>query len=921
MLPSPDRAFPNLIKTKFSAPQRRAGLVLRPRLMRMLSDGLCRPLTLICAPAGYGKTTLLAEWIANPDGAADRVNPTVCWLSLDQNDDDPALFLSYLVAALENNRPPAESPLNAILSVVPLPPIQNILGLLINDLVDQGNSILLVLDDYQFITHPVIQDGLAFFIDHLPPNVHLVLITRSDPPFPLSRLRVRGQLAEIRADDLRFTIEETTCFLNRMMALGLKEEHVSQLDERTEGWAAGLQMAGLALASHPDTAVFVQSFSGSHRFILDYLIEEVLLHQPEDIQSFLLQTSVLENLCASLCDAVMPLPSESAHRSSQQMLEYLERANLFLIPLDSERNWYRYHHLFADLLHARLDQQDPMLACELHRRASLWYEDNQRQPEAIDHALAGGDVERACTLIEGQVPYRVTHNGMGLLLGWIRELPAEMAHNRPWLCIAQAWSLMFTTEMDQCEPLLQSAERNIPPEMPAQMQNELRGHLACLWAAFYALIYDESQRTIEMARQALTYLPESESVVRTFATYLVGRTYFLYGDFSQALTILIKNSQDCMQTAATNYLAYTLSIISRICRIEGRLGDAIERVKDGCAYIEACDPRRVTVAGIAYNGQVDVLREWNHLGEAEALARQSLDLLIPWESPGSICTIYNWMIRIYLAQGKYATAEAMLNTAIATLRGRTPMAGVLNDLKNAQVLYWVTTGQVQKASQWALEQEKVSSTEDDYPICREQDEMTLARVQIAEGRSQQALMRLEPLAQAAEQFGRFGRLIEMHILQALAYHVQGETMQALHRLENALGLAEPEGYLRIFLDEREPMRELLTAYIQSKAPKHRIYAQKIISAFSIQASNTTHASAATDKANALQFLGHPDDVLTSREIEVLQRMAEGFSNRQIAQQLILAEGTVKFYIHSIYEKLDAHNRTKALIEAKKRKLI
>ncbi len=915
LLPSPDRARPHLIKTKFSAPQLRAGLVLRPRLMRLLADGVTRPLTLICAPAGYGKTTLLAEWIASLDGAADRLKPTVCWLSLDQNDDEPALFLNYLVTALGNNRVPADCPSLAILSVFPLPPIQTILGLLINDLVDRNDPILLILDDYQFITHPVIQEGLAFFIDHLPTNVHLVLLTRSDPPFPLARLRVRGQLTEIRADDLRFTIEETACFLNHEMALGLTAEYLAQLDERTEGWAAGLQMAALALTNQPDTAVFVKNFSGSHRYILDYLIEEVLTYQPGDIQSFLLQTSVLENLCASLCDAVISPPARDRHRSSQQILEYLEHANLFLIPLDSERNWYRYHHLFADLLCARLDQQDPGLTCELHSRASRWYEHHQHDPEAIEHALAGGAVERACTLIEAQAPYRLIHNGMGMLLNWIQKLPEETANSRPWLCIAQAWSMMFSNMEKETEPLLQAAERNISPDTPTELQNEWRGQIACLRAAISVDIYDGTQPTIDLARQALSALSPANMVHRTFAKFSLGRMYFLSSDFSRAVPILVENSRDCMTAGATNYLAPTLNILSKIHRMQGQLKDTIELLREGRAYIEACDPRQVSFAGGAFIGQADVLREWDQLEAAEALAKRSVDLVIPWENPSAICTCYTTLIRIYLAQGKPALAEAALNAALKTIKGRKPMAGVINELNYAQVWFWLSTGQAQIAAQWMREQSQRTPARHTHLIYQELDEITFARVMIAEGQPDHALQALEPLAEAAKQFGRFGRLIEIYALQALALQAHRKQEQALKRLENALRLAEPQGYLRIFLDEGESMRALLAAYLKTLSTEHRGYAQKIISAF--VAGNPTPAQAKDSHCQET----HPDDVLTAREIEVLGAMAEGLSNRQIADRLILAEGTIKFYIHSVYEKLEAHNRTQALLEAKKRNLV
>ena len=470
-----------LLATKFFIPHPSHRLVDRPRLFAQLNQGMQAKLTLVCAPAGYGKSTLLSEWISQRFKAAPFPSendvqpdqPQVCWLGLDAADNDPVRFLSYLLAALERILPGVSAEASAMLDAIPVPPLQSILTVFINHIQEFATAILVVLDDYHFISNRTIHEGMLFLLDHLPPNVHLVIATRSDPPIPLARLRARRQLTEIRADDLRFSYEEVDDLFNQLMGLGLSPQEMARLGERTEGWIAGLQMAALALnsispAKQSDASLFIKNFSGSNRYILDYLMEEVLSHQPQDIQDFLLQTSILENLNGSLCDAVIGIRSRKLAgegRTSQEILEYLERENLFLVSLDSDRLWYRYHHLFTDLLRARLEQHDPQGVPALHLRASEWYEQNQRLSEAVDYALNARDYDRACRLIGVVAEQRMlAQNGMPLLLGWIQRLPPEITLTQPWLNIAQAWSAMFLNEVEKIEPLLAAAEQAIHPE-------------------------------------------------------------------------------------------------------------------------------------------------------------------------------------------------------------------------------------------------------------------------------------------------------------------------------------------------------------------------------------------------------------------------------------------------------------------------
>ncbi|HTP07587.1 MAG TPA: LuxR C-terminal-related transcriptional regulator [Anaerolineae bacterium] len=905
-----NRSRPSLIKTKLSIPQLRASFVSRPRLLNLLSEGITYELTLICAPAGYGKTSLLVEWVADLERAGGANPPKVCWLSLDAADSDPALFWSYLVAAIKNVHPQMEGASLAIMSAFPPPPFQTAISVLVNELLDQNSAIILVLEDYQFVSNPEIHEGMAFFLDHLPANVHLVMATRSDPPLPLARLRARNQLMEIRANDLQFSLEETIHLLNQIMKLRLTVESISRLEERTEGWVAGLQMAALALRSQLDPSSFVRNFSGSNRYILDYLVEEVLHSQPENIYHFLLQTSILENLSGPLCDAVTGLSSANGVHSSQEILEYLERANLFLVSLDTERIWYRYHHLFADLLRARLPTQHLEDISSLHLRASEWYQRNQQMPEAINHALAAKDFYLARRLIEQVVEQLIARNEMHLLLGWIRQLPTEISTTCPWLCIAQAWSALFTSDAARIEPLLQSAEQNIRRDDDPVLQKTWRGHIACL-RAFVADVQGDITGTIAMAQLALVSYRLEDSAHRAFARYMLGRAYFIQGDFPRAIETLTENVSESIRAGTTNIIAPTLSALSMIYRLEGRLQEADDRLQEGRAYIEKCDPRRVTVAGVAYYGQADNLRERNELAAAENLAQRSLELCESWLNPTSMCVCYSVLVRVYQALGKFSAAEEALHAADESIKGHAPFPEVTSYLNAVSVGYWLATGQLPKASHWAQKKRKDADRQSAFSIPNEQDEITLARVLLAEGNFEIVLRTLERLALAAEAGQRFGRLIEIQNLQALALHAVGDTSKALILLQKSLALAEPPKYIRMFLDEGEPMQELLQAYLHTSSPLQQSYAQELLAAF------TGIGRAAAPQARLTDLI----EPLTERELDVLHLLAEGLSNRQIAEKLVLSEGTIKFHVHNVLEKLQVHTRAQAIVSARKHHLL
>src|SRR5438105_5593329 len=510
-----------ILATKLYMPPLRPEVVSRPRLLERLNEGLRRHLVLISAPAGFGKTTLFSQWLA-------LIELPAAWLSLDEGDNDPARFLTYLVAALQTIAAHVGEGVLGVLQSPQPPPTEAILTTLLNDLTSISDQFVLVFDDYHVIDAKAIDQALTFLLEHLPPHMHLVIATREDPPLPLARLRAGGRMTEVRAADLRFTPSEAAAFLNQVMGLRLSAQDIAALERRTEGWVAGLQLAALSLQGQPDATSFIQSFTGSHHFVLDYLMEEVLQRQSDSVQTFLLRTSILDQLCGPLCDAVLGNPAGSG----QATLEYLERANLFLVPLDDDRHWYRYHHLFADLLRQRLLQSGTSSkegVTELHGRASQWYEDHGLEIEAFHHAAAANDVERAERLIEGQgVPLQFRGAGAPVL-NWLDSLPTKVLDARPSLWVTYATALFFGGRHTAVEQKLQAAEAALQGSEPDDGAQDLVGRIASIRATL-AIIQHDAETIIAQSRRALEYLRPDNLPIRTAATYTLGYAHQLLGD-------------------------------------------------------------------------------------------------------------------------------------------------------------------------------------------------------------------------------------------------------------------------------------------------------------------------------------------------------------------------------------------------------
>ncbi len=872
-----------ILATKLYIPRQRAKIIPRARLIDRLNAGIQRKLTLISAPAGFGKTTLIAEWL-------DNCGRPAAWLSLDEGDHDPAHFLTYLVAALQTIAPTIGEGVAGVLQSPQPPPIESILTTLLNQIATIADAFLLVLDDYHTVDAAPIDNALTYMLEHLPPPLHLVITTREDPRLPLARLRARSNLTEIRAADLRFTPDEAAEFLKQVMGLDLAAADVAALEARTEGWIAGLQLAAISMQGQHDTSGFIQSFSGSHRYVLDYLVEEVLHRQPEHVQTFLLQTSILDALCGSLCDALLLDPASSG----QEMLEYLEQANLFIIPLDDERRWYRYHHLFADLLRQRREQQvtsaDSDDSAELHRRASQWYEENGLEVEAFHHAAAAQDLDRAARLLEGSGMPLHFRGAVTPVLDWLDSLPPSAFETQPSLWVMHASALTFAGQhFSIVEPKLLAAEAAFELAEPSAATRDHLGHIATLRAM---LAIPQGQLDIMLAQslRALDYLNPDNLPIRTAATWALGMAYQFQKDraaairtYTDAIAISQPSGNTMVELAATTCLGIMQEAENRLHAAEQSYRRVLELAGDP-PLPYACE---------AYLGLARLYYQWNDLSTAERYGEQSVDLALQLANIDTPAACNVFLARSKLAQGDVSGAVARLTEAEQFARERNFLHQI-PDIVDAQVLALLAQAKLAEAANLAQTYER--------PLSQ-------ARVALAQGDPVTALALLEPLCHQAKINGWHDELLQVLIAQAIAYAAQGEQAEALQRLSEALALAEPDGLIRVFVDEGVPMAGLLAeAATHGIAPE---YVKRLLAAFA-------GAAQPMDEAVAASALTEP---LSDRELEVLQLVAQGLSNREISEQLFLALDTVKGHNRRIFGKLQVQRRTEAVARARELGLV
>ena len=904
-----------LLTTKLHIPTPRSDLVARPRLIERLDAGMQGKITLISAPAGYGKSTLVSEWIAH-------AKIPVTWLSLDASENDITQFFIYLIAALQQINPNIGVDVQSILDAGADPPIENLLTALVNDITALAPRFALVLDDYHLIQEIKVHQAIDFLFDHFPPGMHMVILSRIDPPMSLGRLRAQRELTEIREADLRFTHDEVAAFLNQKMGLALSNQDIQNLETRTEGWIAGLQLAALTLRGRPDKHDLIADFSGSHRHLIDYLVHEVLSQQPDKVQMFLLCTSILERFNASLCNAL------TQQISGREMLLFLEKANLFLISTDNERQWYRYHHLFADFLQQRLRESQPELVPELFIRASQWYEAQRMMDAAIDHAITGGDENQAARLLDEYAETLiVTNSDVNQMLHWANKLPVEVRAQFPRLCIYHAWALQFEYQLESLEPTLALAEAHLndPTRLPESFPPAvITGHINTI-RAYTATKRGEFERSLNLSLATLEALPDEDTkdvlLLRGVILLGLGIGYLELGQIEAAYqayqTALPLNQQVGNRYAALSCIYYMMFVdIAR-----GALDRALANGEMGLFWIEEWSllagrqkrPARM-LAHLRWNvGRV--LYERDELDKAAEYlykAAEYYELVDSWHRISG----YAYLVDLNRALGEIEVAlryfRKLKNISLipglsfhdipltAMIVERTLLLSQLRPDLNELF---------EEAIHWA--ENSGLDPSDEFSYMQEYEYRTLARVWIAQGKAEEAIPLLERLIASAEGAGRNGELIAVLSLQAVAYYANNKTENALTQLSRALALGEPQGYERTFVDLGTPMRNLLQ--IVAKQDMAFNYVCRLLDVFPDSESISNSSPASRPGRLGIEKLVEP---LSDRETQILRLLVARLTYREIADELYLSVNTIKWYAKNIYNKLGVSKKSQAAARAR-----
>jgi LuxR family maltose regulon positive regulatory protein len=911
-----------LLTTKLAVPPARPDIVARARLTEKLEQGLGRRLILLAAPAGFGKTTLLSSWV-------HQSGRPVAWVTLDSSDDEVDRFWTYAIAALDLVYPGACTPALTLLRAPQPPPIDTVLSTLINNLSTQTGPIVLVFDDFHAISSPAVHASVAFLIEHLSPQMHLAIATRSDPPLPLARYRTRGQLVEVRGADLRFTTDEAAEFLTQTVGLALSADDVAALEARTEGWIAGLQLAALSMQGRKDIAGFIQAFTGSHRYVVDYLIQEVLSRQSEPVQTFLLQTSILDRVNASLGEAVTGLDDAEA------MLEQLDQANLFIVPLDDERHWYRYHQLFGELLRYRLQRRHAGKVRELHQRASDWFARHGYVRDAIRHALSATDYERAARFIENASPSLVKLGEMAMVRSWLNALPEEVVRGRARLALLQVWNYFLDGQFAAVNQLVAEIERrfadgsgdaSLTPQSdqmaisPPLELSDVIGEVLAI-RAFLALNTGDHGQAIALARLSLAQLSASSSV-RGIAAWCLGLALWLDGDVTGASTA-VAEAQELSQAAGHLYAAYLASAdVGQFQVSRGQLRLAEETYRRALRSARG-ESGTTPAIGLIYVGLGELHREWNDLDRATTYLCEAIEHGEQLRYAGAILRGQINLARTRQAQGDGNGALALVEEARRTAETFGVADRTRSALAAIEARLHVSQGETARARAWA--ESSGLSARDEINHKREAEYLTLARVLLAEPDPEAASPLLARLLDLAESQGRNGSALEIRVLQALADHARGDAPRALDTIVETLEAAEPEGYVRLFVDEGEPMRALLDQarerITRGSTRVSPAYVHRLLAAFDPTVAPMPGAlvpEVASPPRAPVELLPEP---LSEREVDVLRLIAAGYSNREIADNLVLAVSTVKWYVNAIYGKLQVDSRTKAVNRARSLGLI
>lgn len=896
-----------LLATKLYLPPLRREMVSRPHLVEQINAGLHQKLTFISAPAGFGKTTLLSEW-------AIKSPRPVTWIALDEADNDVNRFFSYIVAALQSIDERMGRTVYTLLQAPQEPPAISLVTTLINDITPTSTPFSLVLDDFHFLADLPLLEAIRFLIEHQPTHMHLMIATRKDPPLPLARLRAQGQMTELRMDDLRFSYEEATLFLNETMGLTLAMDDTATLESRTEGWVAGLQLAALSLQrfhTQDSRSGFIHNFAGDDRHIMDYLVEEIFNQQTPEVQSFLLRSSILERFCGALCDIVVY--GDEARGHSQQVLEYLEQANLFMIPLDNRRQWYRYHHLIADLLRYRLRRLQPQTVPLLHLKASEWYEREGHLHEAIQHTLKAQDYERAATLIEPMATQLVSEGKLATALGWLSKLPAQLIQTRPRLAIACARAKLLSGRIDSIEPLLQTVESQMADSSPGSMAEyqSIRSQIFAI-RAFMARWQGDLQASLRFSHQAFEHLPEGNHSLHTSLALNLGNVYRTLGNLSKAQAcygdvVTINQQTDCNYYGALTALVNLAAVQTQMGHLHKAASILQQAFQLGSGWGSG---QPLPATADAYVDMGNLLYEWNRLGEAAVYVSQGIELA---QQAGDHFVVIHGTValsQIKVAQGDNDAARQLLAEAreIRSKADRREEAGLISAV---QARLWLAENDLVAAAGWI--KEKVNQLDDEVNLLNRRDRLTIARLLIAQDQPSDALVHLIPLLDSAEREGSHGHVIEVLCLTAVAYHQKGQTEEAMTSLERALLLAESENYIRTFLDEGEVMIRLLYQAVRRGLVSD--YTGRLLATFTKNQSLPVAPERPPDNERMLI------EPLSIRELEVLELVIAGATNSDIARTLVISINTVKNHLKNIYSKLHVHSRTQASARARQLEIL
>ena len=893
-----------LIATKIAIPQSAQPLVARPGVMARCRESVERPCTIVAAPAGFGKTTLLMM-------VSEQVRQQgwqVAWVTLEESEQDPTRFWQYTLAALDDAQPGISATARQMLEVPRPAPTERILTVLINELAAARSPILLVLDDYHRAATPAIDQGLIFLIEHAPAMLRLLISARATPAFPLARLHAQGRIAELAAADLRFSADEAGRFMRETMHVTLPQDQLKHLEERTEGWVAGLQLAALSLRNHADVPDLVADISATPRYIAEYLIDEVLERQPDDVQTFLLQTSPLERLTGPLCDAVTGRDDGAA------MLARLVQEQLFVTPLDSAQMWYRYHHIFAEVLRERLARRMPNMVNQCHQRAADWLWQHHMADDAIRHLLAAGLFADAAIYIEQESDRLVLHGETTGLTRWVRALPRETVLAHPHLCVLFAVTLLLQGEEPEATAWLDTLEQRHtgPNALPSEIQGEL-----IAVRSFLRLWLGDVVRGAAMAQEALRQLSPSDRLLRALTlwmTYIIG--IFGEGNLAEAERAIGEVAEDSLRNG--NMLVAFIGLITKATAqlYQSRLREAAQVCENALRLLPGGDGHESPMAAMAYCILGEIRREWNELATAESLLRRALNIAERLGSPEYINDGLIYMALVQCAYGRHDDALATLERIrTMVLAGQlAPWDLTQMEIVRARVL--IARGFVDEARRWAEERLRGREQGNSGPtppleFMNDLEDLSIARIWLAQSDIRATITLLEPLAKRTEATGQWRNLMETRMLLALAHWMAGDPDAAHRDLHAALTIAAPEGFIRVFVDEGDAMADMLESYVASQnAPlthtREYEHACKLLAAF-----GRTLEPASTALA----------EVLSQREVDVLRLLATGRSNEAIASDLVLALSTVKWHVAHIYRKLGVRGRMQAVTRARELRLI